>query len=120
MTDGGGLIFTLSAAGNVAWVLRYRHGTRRPEMTLGPYPAIGLSQARTMALVKRAEIAQGKNPIAERLEAKSARAKDWTVRQLIKDYREKVLVTLLTWMEFLMACEVGEKATVVDELELAT
>jgi integrase len=94
MTDGGGLIFTLSAAGNAAWVLRYRHGTRRPEMTLGPYPAISLSEARTMALVKRAEIAQGKNPIAERHKAKVALAKDWTVRQLIRDYREKVLVTL--------------------------
>jgi hypothetical protein len=63
-------------------------------MTSGPYPAISLSEARTMALVKRAEIAQGKNPIAERLKAKAALAKDWTVRQLIKDYREKVLVTL--------------------------
>lgn len=94
MSDGGGLIFTLSAAGNAAWVLRYRHGTRRPEMTLGPYPAIGLSEARTMALVRRAEIAQGKNPMAERVKAKAALAKDWTVRQLISDYREKVLVTL--------------------------
>lgn len=94
VTDGGGLIFTLSAAGNAAWVLRYRHGTRRPEMTLGPYPAIGLSEARTMALVKRAEIAQGKNPMAERVKAKAALAKDWTVRQLIQDYRQKVLVTL--------------------------
>ena len=72
VTDGGGLIFTLSAAGNAAWVLRYRHGTRRPEMTLGPYPAIGLSEARTMALVKRAEIAQGKNPMAERVKAQAA------------------------------------------------
>ncbi|MFO1293504.1 MAG: integrase arm-type DNA-binding domain-containing protein [Rubrivivax sp.] len=53
----------------------------------GPYPAISLSEARTIALVKRAEIAQGKNPIAERLKAKAALAKDWTVRQLIKDYR---------------------------------
>ena len=63
-------------------------------MTLGPYPAIGLSEARTMALVKRAEIAQGKNPMAERVKAKAALAKDWTVRQLIQDYRQKVLVTL--------------------------
>ena len=86
-SDGGGLLFKVSAAGNATWVLRYRHGTQRPEMTLGPYPAIGLSEARTMALVKRAEIAQGKNPIAERLKAKAALAKDWTVRQLIKDYR---------------------------------
>ncbi|MFO1293502.1 MAG: Arm DNA-binding domain-containing protein [Rubrivivax sp.] len=34
MTDGGGLIFTLSSAGNAAWVLRYRYGNQRPEMTL--------------------------------------------------------------------------------------
>jgi integrase len=94
VSDGGGLIFTLSAAGNAAWVLRYRHGVQRPEMTLGPYPAIGLSEARTMALLKRAEIAQGKNPIAERRKAKATLAKDWTVRRLIQDYREKVLVTL--------------------------
>ena len=93
-SDGNGLIFTLSAAGNAAWVLRYRHGSQRPEMTLGPYPAIGLAEARAMALIKRAEIAQGKNPMAERRKAKAVLAKDWTVRQLIKDYREKVLVTL--------------------------
>ena len=93
-SDGGGLLFTLSAAGNAAWVLRYRYGNQRPEMTLGPYPAIGLSEARAMTLIKRAEIAQGKNPMAERRKAKVALAKDWTVRQLSKDYREKILVTL--------------------------
>lgn len=93
-SDGGGLTFVLSSAGHAAWVLRYRHGNQRPELTLGPYPAIGLSEARTMALLKRAEIAQGKNPIAERRKAKVAIAKDWTVRRLILDYRDKVLVTL--------------------------
>jgi hypothetical protein len=47
-----------------------------------------------MALVKRAEIAQGQNPMAERLKARAAVVKDWVVRQLINGYREKVLVTL--------------------------
>ena len=28
MTDGGGLIFTLSAAGDAVWVLRYRCGNQ--------------------------------------------------------------------------------------------
>lgn len=63
MSDGGGLIFSLSATGHAAWILRYRHGSQRLEMTLGPYLAIGLSEARTLALMKRAEIAQGRNPI---------------------------------------------------------
>jgi hypothetical protein len=93
-SDGGGLTFVLSEAGHAAWVLRYRHGNQRPELTLGPYPAIGLSEARTMALVRRAEIAQGKNPLAERRKAKAVLAKDWTIHRLIQDYREKVLVTL--------------------------
>lgn len=93
-SDGDGLMFSLSSAGNAKWILRYRHGNQRPEMTLGPYPAIGLSEARSMALVKRAEIAQGKNPLAERRKAKAAVVKDWTVRQLAKDYREKILVNL--------------------------
>jgi len=32
-SDGGGVKFSLSGAGNATWVLRYRHGTQRPEMT---------------------------------------------------------------------------------------
>lgn len=94
MSDGGGLIFSLSATGHAAWILRYRHGSQRPEMTLGPYPAIGLSEARTLALLKRAEIAQGRNPIVEKRKARAAVVRDWTVRRLVQDYREKKLVSL--------------------------
>ncbi|KAF1055179.1 MAG: hypothetical protein GAK41_00417 [Burkholderia gladioli] len=36
-SDGGGLTFTLSAAGAAAWVLRFWHGDRRQELTLGRY-----------------------------------------------------------------------------------
>ena len=34
-SDGGGLTFTLSAAGTAAWVLRYRHGGKGRELTRG-------------------------------------------------------------------------------------
>lgn len=37
-SDGGGLTFTLSHAGAAAWVLRFTHGGRRQEVTLGRYP----------------------------------------------------------------------------------
>ncbi len=93
-SDGDGLTFVISPGGYAAWALRYRVGTRRPEMTLGPYPAIGLSEARKMALQKRAEIAQGKDPLGERRKAKAAAVKDWSVRRLAQDYREKILVSL--------------------------
>jgi hypothetical protein len=36
--DGGGLTITLSAGGAAGWVLRYSHGGRRRELTIGRYP----------------------------------------------------------------------------------
>ncbi|MBV5350602.1 DUF4102 domain-containing protein [bacterium] len=45
-SDGDGLTFTLSNAGTAAWVLRYRYGGRRKELTLGNYPDISLAAAR--------------------------------------------------------------------------
>lgn len=41
-SDGAGLTFTLSTAGTAAWVLRFSHGGRRHELTLGNYPDLAL------------------------------------------------------------------------------
>lgn len=92
--DGNGLTFTLSAAGVAGWILRYRHGARRRELSIGRYPDIGLADARGIATIKRAEIMQGRNPAADKQKAKATAAKDWTVRELVKDYRAKKLVSL--------------------------
>ena len=92
--DGDGLTFTLSAAGVAGWILRYRHGGRRRELTIGRYPDIGLAEARGIATLKRAEVQQGRNPAAEKQKAKATAARDWTVRDLAKDYRAKKLVSL--------------------------
>jgi integrase len=92
--DGNGLTFTLSAAGVAGWILRYRHGARRRELSIGRYPDISLADARGIATIKRAEIMQGRNPAGEKQKAKATAAKDWTVRELVKDYRAKKLVSL--------------------------
>jgi hypothetical protein len=92
--DGNGLTFTLSTAGVAGWILRYRHGGRRRELTIGRYPDISLADARGIATIKRAEIMQGRNPAADKQKAKATAAKDWTVRELVKDYRAKKLVSL--------------------------
>ena len=76
------------------WILRYRHGGRRRELTIGRYPDISLADARGIATIKRAEIMQGRNPAADKQKAKPTAAKDWTVRELVKDYRAKKLVSL--------------------------
>lgn len=91
-SDGGGLTFTLSAAGTAAWVLRYRSMGRPVELTLGRYPDITLALARKLAAEKRVELQQGRDPALEKRKAKSR--EDWTVRKLVADYRLKKLSTL--------------------------
>lgn len=44
--DGNGLTFTLSASGAAGWIVRYRHGARRRELSIGRYPDISLADAR--------------------------------------------------------------------------
>ena len=49
---------------------------------------------RGIATLKRAEVQQGRNPAAGKQKAKATAARDWTVRDLAKDYRTKKLVSL--------------------------
>ncbi|HJW03563.1 MAG TPA: integrase arm-type DNA-binding domain-containing protein [Azospira sp.] len=91
-SDGGGLTFTLSSAGTAVWVFRFRHGGRRQEVTLGRYPDLSLAAARQIAAKKRLAIIEGHNPADEVRKSKTVR--DWTVRELIRDYRDKVLSQL--------------------------
>ncbi|MFO0472098.1 MAG: integrase arm-type DNA-binding domain-containing protein [Pseudomonadota bacterium] len=53
------------------WILRYRHRGRRRELTIGRYPDTGLTEARGIAALKRAEVQQGRNPAAEKQKPKA-------------------------------------------------
>jgi integrase len=61
-------------------------------VTLGRYPDMTLAAARIAASKRRVALLDGINPADEVRKVKAR--KDWTVRQLIHDYREKVLKTL--------------------------
>ncbi|GAA0218791.1 site-specific integrase [Castellaniella daejeonensis] len=97
-SDGGGLTFTLSGSGTATWVLRYRLGTRhngqavRRELTLGNYPDISLREARILAGKHRAAIDGGDDPAIDKQSEKTRVRADWTIRELVKDYQDKVLV----------------------------
>lgn len=88
------MTFTLSATGTASWILRFRIGGKPEELTLGRYPDLTLSAARKLAAEKRVEVQKGNNPATEKRKDKSRT--NWTVRQLVADYREKVLANLAT------------------------
>ncbi|MBP9941995.1 MAG: DUF4102 domain-containing protein [Comamonas sp.] len=71
VSDGAGLTFTLSKSGTATWILRYRHGGRRQELTIGNYPDVSLSAARVEARAQRAKVDAGISPATEKQEAKT-------------------------------------------------
>ena len=89
-SDGEGLTFTLSAAGAAAWTLRYRFGARARELTLGRYPDMTLTAARKAAGKERVRVDDGVDVAAEKQSRKAADALAWTVRDLLRDYEQRV------------------------------
>jgi integrase len=121
-SDGGGLTFTLSAAGTASWILRYRSGGKPQELTLGRYPDLTLSAARKLAAEKRVEVQQGRNPATEKRKAKSR--KEWSIRELVADYRQDTMPTLAestsrSYERNLKRIEAGLGAMLVKEVESA-
>src|SRR3984885_2529417 len=70
--DGDGLQLIVSASGRRKWVLRYQLNGVRRDMGLGPYPAIGLSEARIAAADARKLIARGVDPLDDRMVSRKA------------------------------------------------
>ena len=71
-SDGDGLHLVVSETGRKKWVLRYQVGGVRRDKGLGPYPDVGLKDARSRAAADRALIIKGVDPIEERRSARKA------------------------------------------------
>ncbi len=85
------LPFTLSNAGTASWVLRYRLNGRRKEVTLGNYPDISLSNAREKPRALRAAVDASEDVAVQKQTARSRAIAAWSIRDLVNDYREKIL-----------------------------
>jgi integrase len=70
--DGDGLQLIVSTSGRRKWVLRYQLNRVRRDMGLGPYPAIGLADARIAAADARKLIARGVDPLNDRKASRKA------------------------------------------------
>ncbi|MCG5513640.1 tyrosine-type recombinase/integrase [Ectothiorhodospira shaposhnikovii] len=67
-----GLLLRISDTGAKYWVLRATIGGKRRDVGLGPYPEIGLAEAREQAAEMRHQARNGTDPIAERNEKREA------------------------------------------------
>ena len=67
--DGDGLYLNVAPSGSKSWVQRIVINGRRRDMGLGPYPAVSLARARSIAHGNRTAVAEGRDPVAEKREA---------------------------------------------------
>lgn len=58
LPDGGGLYLQVSSSGARSWLFRYRWQGKRPEIGLGSFPSVTLSEARRRAGIARAALAE--------------------------------------------------------------
>ena len=70
--DGDGLYLHVAPSGTKSWVQRIVINEKRRDIGLGSYPSVGLAQARVLAAENRAAVAEGRDPLAEKREAKDA------------------------------------------------
>jgi integrase len=87
-----GLYFVQQPSGATSWALRYRVASTSRKLTVGPYPALGLAQARRKAEEARGAIAKGEDPAAAKTAARAAaKAKKQAGEDLIENVVEKFI-----------------------------
>ena len=67
-----GLHLWVKATGQKYWIFRYTNQGKRPSLSFGSYPEVGLRQAREKAIEARNQINKGLDPLQEKKAANSA------------------------------------------------
>ncbi|WP_100961225.1 integrase arm-type DNA-binding domain-containing protein [Bosea sp. FBZP-16] len=71
LSDGGGLQLWLMPNGAKLWRLAYRFAGKQKKLAIGPYPAIGLSEARAKRQEARAHLIAGRDPSIQKRAVKA-------------------------------------------------
>jgi integrase len=67
-----GLYFVVQPSGARSWAVRYRAAGKPAKLTLGPFPAVGLAEARRRAREELGKIAGGEDPASTKRAAREA------------------------------------------------
>jgi integrase len=79
-----GLQHIIQPSGSRSWALRYKVGGKSAKLTLGPYPLIGLADARDRATIAKGQIIKGEDPAAEKRAVKAKAIEDQQPVDLIE------------------------------------
>jgi integrase len=89
--DGGNLWLQVRSASNKSWLLRYTINGRAREMGLGPFPDVGLAEAREKARVERVRLSERLDPLEERNRLLAERRHAQVSSMMFRDAAAKVI-----------------------------
>jgi integrase len=69
LADGEGLFLLVQPNGSKLWRMKYRIGGKEKLLSFGAYPALGLAAARDKRTAAKALLAEGKDPMRNKVEA---------------------------------------------------
>lgn len=84
-----GMGIRITPTGRKSFIFMYRFENKARMMTLGPYPRVGLAQARLKVAEAKAKLEELIDPGTDYLQAKSAERRAFTVNRLAEEYLEK-------------------------------
>lgn len=93
LADGNGLFLLVEPTGSKKWRYRFRLHGREVLMALGPYPEIGLADAREAHMAARTLVAKGLNPLEER-----RRSRDEAERLMADQAHRRFESLAATWI----------------------
>lgn len=101
--DGGGLFLLIKSNGGKWWRLKYLIDGKEKLISLGTYPEISLSEARTKREQLRSDIAKGIDPSAERKEEKQTIKEEAAADQIESERKQTTFEKVAR--EFLQSTE---------------
>lgn len=120
LADGGGLYLLVKPNGTKAWRLDYRFADKRKTLSIGLYPAVGLSEARQKRDEAKRLITRGQDPSTkkrlDRIHLVNVHANTFGLvaeeylGKMEKDGRAEPTVTKNRWMMIELAAPLARRA----------
>ncbi|RLM18395.1 integrase [Brenneria alni] len=93
LSDGKGLYLLVHPNGSKYWQAAYRYDGKQKVFSIGTYPSVSLSEARTSLLEMKSLLANGVDPLQQKKAVKAEERGDFTFEAVARDWHKKMSVS---------------------------
>ncbi|HBL4669653.1 TPA: tyrosine-type recombinase/integrase [Salmonella enterica subsp. enterica serovar Derby] len=93
LSDGKGLYLLVHPNSSKYWQAAYRYDGKQKVFSIGTYPSVSLSEARTSLLEMKSLLANGIDPLQQKKAAKAEERGDFTFEAVAREWHKKMAVS---------------------------